>query len=120
MLSDLLNLWRHMAQMLNAEDPDPSHYMVFKSLLNDWSLRSNSIRLERVTERVRLELESLSEAVALSTGMSMSLIWEAARPTLPSTAEHWTAYDQLLGIAKLLDNNLTVSYGNFSFKHTDC
>ena len=119
MLFNLLNLWGHMAQMLNAEDLDPSFYSVFRNILTDWLMRSTNTNLQRFTETVRLELEGLSKSVALSTGMSMPLIWEVARPTLPSTAEQWTAYDKLIGISKMLDNTAAVSYGKYCSKPTN-
>lgn len=119
MLSVLLNLWGHMAQMLNAEDLDPSYYSVFKNILNDWLMQNSSTSLVRLTETVRLELETMSKSVALSSGISMPLIWEVARPTFPSTPEQWTAYDELVAISKVLDSNAMMLYGKYCLKHAD-
>jgi len=79
--------------------------------LNDWLVQSHGTNLASFTHAIRLELESLSKSVALSTGLSMPLIWELARPALPSTIEQWTAYDHLVSISKMLDNNAPVAYG---------
>jgi midasin (ATPase involved in ribosome maturation) len=111
MLFDLVNLWGHMVQLLNAESLDPSYYGVFKNILNDWLVQSHGTNLASFTHAIRLELESLSKSVALSTGLSMPIIWELARPALPSTIEQWTAYDHLVSISKMLDNNAPVAYG---------
>jgi midasin (ATPase involved in ribosome maturation) len=113
-LSDLITLWRDMAQMLNAKDLDPSYYGAFKDILNDWLTRSSAANLVQFTEVVRLELERLSESVALSTGMSMALIWEVARPILPSTEGQWHAFDQLLSLTEALDNNIPFQFGRTS------
>jgi|SRR2546423_1833311 len=113
-ISDLLSLWKDMAQMLNAKDLDPSYYGAFKDILNDWLTRNSTANLVRFTEVVRVELESMSKSVALSTGMSMALIWEAARPILPSTEDQWQAFEQLLSLMEALDNNLSFQYGKYS------
>jgi midasin (ATPase involved in ribosome maturation) len=119
-LFDLVNLWDHMVRLLNAETLDPSYYGVFKNILNDWLVKSHGTNLASFTHAIRLELESLSKSVALSTGLSMPLIWELASPALPSTIEQWTAYDHLVSISKMLDNNAPVTYGKkFSSSHTD-
>jgi len=119
MLSRLLNLWGHMAQMLNAENLDPSYYSVFKIILNDWLMQNNTTSLVHLTENVRLELENLSKSVALSSGISMPLIWEVARPIYPSTTVQWSAYDQLVGISTILDSIAPVPYGKNCLKHAD-
>lgn len=113
-LSDLLTLWKDMAQMLNVKDLDPSYFGAFKDILSDWLSRNSTANLVRFTEVVQLELKSMSKSVALSTGMSMTLIWEAARPTIPSTEDQWQAFDQLLSLMEALDNNVPFQYGKYS------
>lgn len=85
-----------MAYMLNVEDLDPSYYSVFRSLLEEWVVGVDAPSLSVFVSHVRSELNGLSSSIALSTGMSMCVIWEAGHAIVPSSLEHWKMYDQLV------------------------
>jgi midasin (ATPase involved in ribosome maturation) len=110
-LEELMDLWFDMARLLNEEHLDPSYYSVFRGLLEDWVKRSSQRHLSGLTTHVQSELHRLSSSVALSTGISMSVIWEVARPAVPSNLDQWNAYDRLLRIVDGFDNAVALQIG---------
>jgi midasin (ATPase involved in ribosome maturation) len=114
-LAELVDLWFDMARLLNEEHLDPSYYSVFRGLLEEWVKRSTQRHLSGLTTHVQSELHRLSSSVALSTGISMSVIWEVARPTVPSNLDQWNAYDRLLRIVNEFDNTVALQIGTANF-----
>jgi midasin (ATPase involved in ribosome maturation) len=105
-LNDLLRLWFEMVQILNEEDLDPSYYIAFRNLLESWTDRVNGSILSGFMTQVRSQLKALSSSVALSTGISMPLIWNIARPNVPSNLEQWEAYDKLTTLMKNFESKV--------------
>src|SRR5208282_1376184 len=110
-LEVLLKLWSHMAYMLNEEDLDPSYYSVFWNLLEEWVARIDAPSLSGFVTHVHSELDGLSSSIALSTGMSMSVIWEVGRAMVPSSLEHWKIYDRLITLMDDFESKVAFQTG---------
>jgi midasin (ATPase involved in ribosome maturation) len=110
-LEALLKLWSHMAYMLNEEDFDPSYYSVFRNLLEEWVARIDSPSLSGFGGHVHSELNGLSGSIALSTGMSMPVIWEVARARVPSSLEHWKIYNRLITLMDDFESKVAFQTG---------
>ena|SRR5208282_1768512 len=110
-LEVLLKLWSHMAYMLNEEDLDPSYYSVFRNLLEEWVSGIDAPSLSRFVNHVRSELNGLSSSIALSTGMSMSVIWDVGHAMVPSSLEHWKIYDRLITFMDDFENKVALQTG---------
>ena len=110
-LETLLKLWSHMAYMLNEEDLDPSYYSVFRDLLDEWVARIDAPSLSGFVGHVHSELNGLSHSIALSTGVSMSVIWEVAHARVPSSLEHWKIYDRLITIMDDFESKVAFQTG---------
>lgn len=95
MLEELTRVWFDMARLLNETHTDPSYYTIFRESLERWTQRSGEALLGFV-DHIGPQLSNLSTLVTLSTGFSMSVIWEAIHPVVPSTLEQWNSYSQLL------------------------
>ena len=100
-----------MAYMLNEEDLDPSYYSVFRNLLEEWVSGIDAPSLLRFVSHVRSELNGLSSSIALSTGMSMSVIWEVGHAMVPSSLEHWKIYDRLITFMDDFENKVAFQTG---------
>jgi hypothetical protein len=92
-VSELALLWFDMASILNEPDVDRSYYKVFRDLLDAEISQSKGGILLSIG--FRLNLESLGKNVDLMTGTCMSAIWEAARPSAPTTHESWAIYNEI-------------------------
>jgi midasin (ATPase involved in ribosome maturation) len=112
-LRDLVSLWFDMAQLLNDEDLDPSYYIAFRNLLEGWTARATGPALSGFVNQVRSQLKSLSNTVALSTGVSMPLIWKMARPNVPSSLEQWEAYHELITVMKNFESRVALQDRKF-------
>lgn len=110
-LEVLLKLWVHMAYMLNEEDLDPSYYSVFRNLLEEWVARIVSPSLSTFVRHVHSELNGLSSSIALSTGMSMSVIWEQGHVMVPSSLERWKVHDRLITIMDNFESKVAFQIG---------
>ena len=110
-LEVLLKLWSHMAYMLNDEDVDPSYYSVFRNLLEEWVARVDAPSLSAFVSRVQSELNGLSSSIALSTGISMSVIWEVGHAIVPSSLEHWKTYDRLVTLMDDFESRVAFQTG---------
>jgi midasin (ATPase involved in ribosome maturation) len=86
-----------MAYLLSEDPTDPSYYTIFREALEGWVQRSGQA-LKGFVYHIRPELDNLSTLVTLSTGFSMSVIWEAVHPIVPSSLEQWNSYNQLLAL----------------------
>jgi len=106
----LLKLWSHMAHML-SEDFEPSYYLVFRNILNEWIAKRNASNLSRLVSDVRSELDGLSTSVALSTGMSMSIIWERCHVIVPSSLGHWKVFEKLITLINEFENKVAFQIG---------
>lgn len=95
-----------MVQILNEENLDPSYYIAFRNLLESWTERVNGSILSGFVTQVRSQLKALSNSVTLSTGISMPLIWNIARPNVPSNLEQWEAYDKLTTFINNFESNV--------------
>jgi midasin (ATPase involved in ribosome maturation) len=110
-LDYLLRLWFHIASLLNEEHLDPSFYSVFRDILEEWTAQTTAPGLIRFVNQVRSELQSLSNSVLLSTGMSMFVIWESVHPIVPSTLEQWKVYDQLIALMNEFESRVAFRIG---------
>src|ERR1700687_1080369 len=99
-----------MARLLNEEHLGPTYYSVFRGLLEGLVGRSNQ-QLSVLTTQVQSELHRLSSSVALSTGISMPVIWEVARPNVPSNVDQWNAYNRLLRTVAEFDSRVALQIG---------
>ena len=100
-----------MANLLNEENLDPSYYSVFREILEEWTTRTAAPGLNRFVSCVRSELQSLSNSVALSTGMSVSVIWELVHPPVPSSLEQWKVYDDLIAFMNEFESRVAFRMG---------
>ena len=110
-LNDLLVLCIQMINLLNEADVNPSYYRVFRDIFNEWMKQNDGAGFSTVLASLRPELNALSTDLALSTGLSMQLIWENSRPNLPSTSEHWSTYFGLLSALKEFESKVQFHIG---------
>ena len=110
-LEVLLKLWFDMASVLNEEDLNPSYYSVFRNLLEEWIARVDAPSLSAFVSHVHSGLNEFSGSIALSTGMSMSVIWEAEHGIIPSSLEHWKTYDRLIKLMEDFESKVTFQTG---------
>ena len=113
-LESLVRIWLDIAYLLNERDLDPTYYSVFRDNLHEWIKRSENGTLHGFVAHVRSELDGLSKSVALSTGISMTLIWEAARPIVPVTLEQWNGRGQLITLLDEFDSRVAFQTGSIS------
>lgn len=102
-----------MALILNEENLDPSYYSVFRDILEAWMEHARSPGLFRFVSHIRSELHGLSNSVALSTGMSMSVIWEEVHPTVPSSLEQWRVYNHLITLMDEFETRVAFQTGMY-------
>ena len=101
-----------MASLLSEDPTDPSYYTIFREALERWVQRSGQA-LKGFVYHIRPELDNLSTLVTLSTGFSMSVIWEAVHPIVPSTLEQWNSYNQLLALISDFESKVGNQIGTF-------
>jgi len=101
-----------MARLLSEDPTDPSYYTIFRGALELWVQRSGQA-LKGFVRQIRPELDNLSTLVTLSTGFSMSVIWEAVHPIVPSTLEQWSSYNQLLALIRDFESKVSNQIGTF-------
>ena len=112
-LDGLGGLWFDVLSIINGRDLDPSYYSVFRDLFEDWMEKAAKQNLPGFLNAVRVELQGLSSSVALSTGLSMSILWEAVRPLVPSSLEQWSVYDQLRSLLGEFETRVAFQIGTF-------
>jgi len=117
-LDDLLILCLHMAHLLNEENLDPSYFSVFRDILNEWMEHAKGAGLFVFVSQLHSELHGLSTSVELSTGISMSVIWEEVHPTVPSNLQRWQVYDHLSALMTDFENRTAFQIGKrFIFRN---
>jgi midasin (ATPase involved in ribosome maturation) len=117
-LDDLLILCLHMAHLLNEENLDPSYFSVFRDILNEWMEHAKGPGLFVFASHVHSELHGLSASVKLSTGISMSVIWQEVHPTVPSNLQQWQVYDHLSAVMTDFENKTAFQIGKrLLFRH---
>jgi midasin (ATPase involved in ribosome maturation) len=110
-LNGLLRLWFDMASLLNEKDLDPTTYSIFRDTLEEWIDQSKGLSLSGFIDQVKLELRGLSNSVTLSTGLSMSTIWETVHPMVPSSLEQWRVYEQLVTLINEFESRIACQIG---------
>lgn len=110
-LENLLRLWFDMASLLNDRHLDPSYYSIFRDSLKEWIQQSKDRQLTGFVTAAHTALDGLSKSLTLSTGIGLPLIWEAARPTLPSTQEQWDCYEELVTLLDQFDSQVAFQTG---------
>lgn len=117
-LINLFRLWFGVACLLiEEEEIDPSFFSVLRDLLGRWIETIDSIKLLSFTTAIQVELSSLSESLALTTGTSMSIIWRSTHPDVPSTLEKWITCDRLLTFANEFATKVAGQIGRFPRYH---
>lgn len=110
-LGDLIQLWLHMAFLLNEEDSDPSYYSLFRDALELWLARSKGTTLFEFGNHIRSSVRNLSGSIDLSTGMTMTAIWEAERPIVPSTLQQWDTYQKFMSVISEFEKKVLFRIG---------
>ena len=102
-----------MASLLNEENLDSSFYSVFRDILEEWNAQTTAPGLIRFVNQIRSELQNLSNAVMLSTGMSMFVIWELLHPIVASSLDQWKVYDHLITLMNEFESRVAFRIGIF-------
>lgn len=101
-LFDLYAIWKSLLD--TASELNESKLRVYKDLIHSWieHYRADPFIVEFV-EELQVSIDSFGEALDLSSGFSMAIIWEQFRRSYPLTDISWSNAETLFGIAKEFD-----------------
>jgi len=102
-----------MASILNEPDVDQSYYKVFRDLLE--TEVSRAARGIYLTGGFRMNMQSLGKEVDLVTGTCMSAIWDAARPSAPTTQASWIVHDEIHSVIAKFERDAAYHIGILLF-----
>jgi hypothetical protein len=96
-LRELLFIISDIILLTDSKATDESKLHIYRELLDSWlTTGEHSVELASVVESFGLELK-------LTTGQSMTLIWERYRTHYPSTHEAWQRFNRVVDISKRFD-----------------
>lgn len=102
----LLIIW--MCAFESSCNKDEARLRVYKDLFEDWASYSEHKGLN--IEDFSITFSEFDNAVTLTRGKSIKILWESFRKEYPPTAECWVLWGELLTISKRFDGVVKLQF----------
>jgi midasin len=103
-IREILHLWCDMVQLGSTTNLNESVFHVYLTLFEEWLSSATRSLDKAIVAATDNALEIFRAPLKLVTGLSMSVIWLAMKPSVPQTLIAWEQYFTLQAIMTRIDS----------------
>lgn len=100
----LLQISKDLTILCSSSFTDESQFPVYRGILEDWYKKYSEFSIfERQIDGLRQAIDQFGGQLELTTGHSMTLLWNSYHKSVPSSLNAWERYERVLSITEKFD-----------------